>query len=99
MTPKAECGQFGSHVTSLTMPCDSLSRWQDATPETRRTAPGCILRVGGQEEGAHGEGGDSSPQKKSQLSAHETDALDTRAEVTARLVVVGGGWGCGGVYY
>lgn len=30
--------------------------------------------------------------KKRQLSAHETDALDTRAEVTARLVVVGGGW-------
>lgn len=30
--------------------------------------------------------------RKRQLSAHETDALDTRAEVTARLVVVGGGW-------
>lgn len=54
------------------------------------------MGCGGQEEGAHGEGGDSSPQKrKRQLSTHETDALDTRAEVTARFVVVGGGWGLG----
>lgn len=54
------------------------------------------MGCGGQEEGAHGEGGDSSPQKKKKGNYQRTrDALDTRAEVTARFVVVGGGWGVG----